>query len=82
MGGGRYFAANDQGGLSESIEQALRVTYTVYDRGGNEVATGQVGAEPVELERGVYRVVVRTSPQQTFEDVEVQGEDEILLELD
>jgi hypothetical protein len=41
-----------------------------------------VGAEPVELERGVYRVVVRTSPQQTFEDVEVQGEDEILLELD
>jgi hypothetical protein len=82
LGGGRYFAANDQGGLSESIEQALRVTYTVYDRGGNEVATGQVGAEPVELERGVYRVVVRTSPQQTFEDVEVQGEDEILLELD
>jgi hypothetical protein len=82
LGGGRYFAANDQGGLSESIEQALRVTYTVYDQGGNEVAAGQVGAEPVELERGVYRVVVRTSPQQTFEDVEVQGEDEILLELD
>jgi hypothetical protein len=82
LGGGRYFAANDQSGLSQSIEQALRVTYTVFDQGGNEVAAGQVGAEPVELERGVYRVVVNSAPPRTFEAVEVQGEDEVVLNLE
>ena len=82
LGGGRYFAANDQGGLSAALEEALRVPFTVYDQGGNEVAAGQVGAEPVELERGVYRVVVNTAPPRTFEEVEVHGEDEITLELE
>lgn len=81
-GGGRYFAANDQGGLSEAIEEALRAPFTVYDHGGNEVATGQVGGDPVELERGVYRVVVNTTPQQIFEEVEVKGESTSELKLE
>jgi hypothetical protein len=81
LGGGRYFAANDEGGLSEAIEQALQVSYTVYDQGGNEVATGQVGGAPVELERGFYRVVVDTTPKQTFDRVEIGGEDAVMLEL-
>ncbi len=81
LGGGRYFAANDQGGLSEAIEEALRVPYTVYGQGGNEVATGQVEGEPVELEQGYYRVVVGTAPPRTFEKVEVPGETEVRLEL-
>jgi hypothetical protein len=82
LGGGRYFAANDQGGLSAALEEALRVPFTVYDRGGNEVAAGQVGGEPVELEPGFYRVVVNTAPPRTFEEVEVHGEDEVTLELE
>jgi hypothetical protein len=82
LGGGRYFSANDQGGLSAALEEALRVPFTVYDRGGNEVAMGQVGGEAVELDQGSYRVVVNTAPPRSFEKVEVQGEDEVVLELD
>ncbi len=81
LGGGRYLGASDQGGLSEAIEQALRASYTVYDRGGNEVASGEVGGEAVELERGNYRVIVNSMPIQVFDQVIVLGEDEIRLQL-
>jgi len=82
LGGGRYFAASDQDGLSDAIEQALRVSYSVYDEDGNAVATGEVGGAPVTLERGHYRVVVYTSPNRTFDDVEILGEDQVSLELE
>lgn len=82
LGGGRYFAASDQDGLSDAIEQALRIPYTVFDRDGNAVATGEVGGEPLTLERGNYRVIVNTSKVHTFENVEIRGEDEVSLELE
>ncbi len=82
LGGGRYFSADNQHGLSEAIEQALQISYAVYDHGGNEVAVAQVGGDAVSLERGVYRVVVNTVPPTIFEQVAVQGEDEILLKLE
>jgi len=81
QGGGRYFTANDQAGLSTAIQEALKVSYVVYDRVGNEVATGQVGGEPIELEQGIYSVLVRTQPVQRFEDVDVRGESELTLEV-
>lgn len=81
LGGGRYLGASDQAGLSEAIELALRISYTVYDRGGNEVATGEVGGEPLELERGSYRVVVNSMPKETFDNVTLQGEDSLTLKL-
>jgi len=74
-------AANDQAGLSDALGEALQVSFTVYDQGGNEVATGQVGAAPVELEQGYYRVVVHSLPQQAFDKVEIQSGGERLLEL-
>ncbi|MFW2404620.1 MAG: VWA domain-containing protein, partial [Gammaproteobacteria bacterium] len=80
-GGGRYFAANDQGGLSSSIQNALKIPFTVYDQGGNEVAIGQVGGEPIELDQGVYRVVVNTATPRTFGEVDVQGETDVVLKL-
>ena len=78
-GGGRYFSAQDQSGLSEAIEKALQIPYSVFDASGTVVAKGLVDGEPVALERGVYRVAVKGTD--TFDSVEVQGEDEILLEL-
>ena len=81
LGGGRYFSANNADDLSAAIEKALRISYTVYDRGGNEVASGVVGGEPVELQRGNYRVVVHSSPKQNFDQVTLQGEDSIMLKL-
>lgn len=82
LGGGRYFEARDQAGLSKALEEALQVPYSVYDSSGAVVAEGLVGGEPVALERGVYRVAVKTVPQHTFDDVQVRGEDEIVLQLD
>lgn len=80
--GGRYFGAGDQDGLNQAIVEALRVSFTVRDAGGNEVATGQVGGEPVELERGIYTVVVSTAPEQVFEGIEIVGEDAVSLDLE
>ena len=82
LGGGRYLGARDQGGLSEAIEQALRISYTVYDRGGNELAIGEVGGQAIELDRGSYRVVVNSVPKQTFDQVTLQGEDTVTLRLE
>lgn len=80
-GNGRYFSARDQSGLSESISQALQTPFTVYDRSGKEIASGVVGGEPVELEAGFYRVVVAGSPPQIFDDVEVPGEEGVVVEI-
>ena len=82
LGGGRYFAADDQEGLSDALEVALRVPFTVFDRGGNEVASGEVDGEPVALGQGFYRVVVNTPKPRTFDDLEVQGENEVVLKLE
>lgn len=82
LGGGRYFAASDQDGLSNAINQALKVSYTVFDQHGDIVATGVVGGAPVALERGYYRVVVSSAPSRAFDNVEIRGEDEVSLALD
>jgi hypothetical protein len=82
LGGGRYLSAGNESELSETMQHALQVSYTVYDVGGNEVATGQVGGDPLELERGNYRVVVNTVPRQVFDEVTLQGEDAVTLELE
>ena len=76
-----YFPADDQTGLSSAITEALKIPFTVYDQGGNQVAAGQVNGEPLSLDQGRYRVVVRTSPEQTFDPVDIEGEKAGLLEL-
>ncbi|KAA9134038.1 VWA domain-containing protein [Marinihelvus fidelis] len=81
-GGGRYFGAADQAGLSGALAQALRVPFRVLDAGGNEVASGQVGGDAVELEPGIYRVIVATEPAQVFEDITVLGEDQQDIVID
>jgi hypothetical protein len=81
LAGGRYFSAASQAGLSESLQQALQIPYTVYDGVGEVAGRGVVGGEPLQLEQGVYRVVVQTSPVQTFAAVQISGERETLLEL-
>jgi hypothetical protein len=82
LGGGRYFSAGDQEGLSTAIASALQVPYTVYDKGGSKIADGLVGGKPIELDAGRYTVVVASSPRRTFENVDVPGGDAVSLELD
>jgi hypothetical protein len=81
LGGGQYYAADDQDGLNAALVEALKVPFKVLDATGAEVAKGQVGGEPVELEAGYYRVVVATDPPRIFEKVEVLGESEVRLKI-
>ena len=80
LGGGRYFSAKNQEGLSRSLGEALRAPFSVYDIGGTLVAEGVVGGDSIDLEQGTYRVVVQTSPQRTFDRVEIPGEKDVVLE--
>ena len=79
LGGGRYFSAKNQEGLSDSLKEALRVPYSVYDSGGTLVGEGVVDGEPLELEQGFYRVVIATSPPKIFDQVDIPGEQEVIL---
>jgi VWA domain-containing protein len=80
LGGGRYFSANDQQGLSQSLKEALRIPYSVYDQNGSLVAEGMVNGAPLELAAGYYRVTVATSPRKTFDRVEIAGAEKVVLE--
>jgi hypothetical protein len=82
LGGGRYFSARDQSGLSGALRDALQVPYAVYDAGGSVIAKGLVDGDVVELEQGYYRVEVLASPLKTFEKVEVPGEKAVMLTLE
>ena len=81
LGGGRYFSAKNQQGLSQSLKMALKIPYSVYDHSGSLVAEGEVGGDPLELEAGFYRVNVATLPPKIFERVEIPGEEEVTLEV-
>ncbi len=81
LGGGRYFSASSEEGLSEALKGALQTPFAVYDTGGTLVGEGVVGGDSIELDQGFYRVVVQTSPPQTFSKVEVPGEREVQIEL-
>jgi len=76
LGGGRYFTAQDADGLSQALEQALRIPFLVYDLSGAEQARGVVDGDLVELPAGIYRVVVEGSPPQLFDAVEIHGGDD------
>jgi hypothetical protein len=80
-GNGRYFSAEDQEGLSESLAEALQTPFTVFDSSGAQVASGVAGGEAIELNAGFYRVVVYASPQQVFDLVEIPGEEDVVIEL-
>jgi hypothetical protein len=82
LGGGRYFSAKNQQGLSQALEVALKIPYSVYDQNGSLVAEGEVGGAPLELQAGFYRVSVATSPAKIFDKVEIPGEEQVTLELD
>ena len=52
LGGGRYFSAHDQEGLSQSFAEALQIPYSVYDQTGSLIAEGLVDGDPLEIEAG------------------------------
>ena len=82
QGNGRYFAANNQAGLSEAIEEALRIPFSVYDGSGSLVTQGFLDSDPVELAPGRYRVVVGSANTTTFDHVDLKGDRDLTISLD
>jgi hypothetical protein len=79
QGRGRYFAAADEEGLKRAVEQALEEPFTVFDAAGSAVAEGVVDGEPIELGRGVYRVLV---DGRSLPEVEIVGDHQVTLTVE
>jgi hypothetical protein len=81
LGDGSYYSARDPETLFEAVGQAVSAPFEVYDAGGNRVAGGTVGGSSVSLPPGIYRVVVLTEPEFTFEAVVVDAGASVQLRL-
>lgn len=78
--GGEYVDVQDRDALRASVEEALHPTFTVLDSGGERIATGKVGAAPVELPMGIYEVKVEGVPG--LHPVRVPGDGSVSLRVD
>lgn len=57
-GDGDFFVATGANELRYALEESFRATYTVVDSSGDIIATSVVGASPLPLPVGRYRLVV------------------------
>jgi len=63
IGNGAFFRADDTGSLGRAVDTALSAPFVVHDTQGDEVASGTVNGDTVELPPGTYEVVVLTEPR-------------------
>ena len=71
--GGQYFDAASSKELGQSVNDALRTPYTVFNAHGEQVAKGTVGGKPVSLPEGVYRIKIDSDPVRIVERVGLTG---------
>jgi Ca-activated chloride channel family protein len=72
--GGIYFSADSTEQLRAALRTTGPVTYHVFDSGGVEVYTGQLGDAGPRLPAGTYRVVIDTTPPVEVPSVTVQSQ--------
>ncbi|MCJ8309929.1 MAG: VWA domain-containing protein [Rhizobiaceae bacterium] len=59
--GGRFYDAEDSAALQQAILESFKVaSFEVFDETGTLVASGKVGDDGVELQKGQYSVRIRT----------------------
>jgi hypothetical protein len=75
LGNGVFFRADDTASLGDAVGQAISAPFVVHDREGNEVASGAVNGDPIELPPGTYEVVVQTEPRLVIEGVVVSSDE-------
>jgi hypothetical protein len=82
IGNGTYFDATSAEELDDALAAAVQAPFRVLDTEGNEVARGTVGGDAIELPAGTYTVVVLTEPEQRFETVVIESDEELELRLE
>jgi post-segregation antitoxin (ccd killing protein) len=80
---GNFYDATDADSLTEAVKVAVAAPVDIYAVGDDAapVASTTVGAPPVELPPGEYRVVVLSDPAREFGDVFLGGGEAVSLEL-
>ncbi|MGN6486860.1 MAG: vWA domain-containing protein, partial [Devosia sp.] len=71
-GHGSYFDAADETELTAAVEAAASMRFKILDGAGAVVGSGSVGAAPVPLSAGTYRVEVGDKDPFVFENVVVE----------
>lgn len=81
--GGRYYGAQSGEALARALWIAAidKIPYVILDSAGKQVARGDAGAAPEELEPGDYTVVVKVADQELSEKVVVSPASDTLLRV-
>lgn len=72
-GGGSYFDAADATQLAAALQDAVQITYRVFDTRGHEVFSGPVGVMAESLPIGEYRIEVGGATPILVEKVQISG---------
>ena len=80
---GGYYGAQSGEALARALWIAAleKFPYAIFDAAGKQIATGDAGAAPVELEPGEYRVVVKAADQELVEQVTVVPTGDTVLKV-
>jgi hypothetical protein len=71
LGNGQYFDASGAAELGQSIAAAVQPQYRILNAAGDEVGTGLVDGDPVEVPPGTYRVEVLAAQTDVLDNVVV-----------
>jgi hypothetical protein len=72
VGGGKFFQVENTEELTQSLTEAVKVTYSVYDDQNRLVYTKPLGTESNELMSGNYRIEVALDPPLVLPAVKIQ----------
>ena len=75
IGNGSYFDARDQRSLDSAVVKALQVPFKIYNRAGKLMAKSMIGAAPISLPAGVYKIVIDGVSPIVYEGIIVKGEE-------
>lgn len=71
LGNGQYFDAAGSAELGQAIAAAVQPPFRVLDAAGNEIATGLVDGDPVEVPAGTYTVEILSANTAAIDNVVV-----------